>query len=251
MDRGCNQDYDYWQSHGESDLSCGRHTDAAAKLGKALRIAESFGEDDPRLARTEGIYGMALLDARRFKPAITHLSRALALYDAVPGTREEIVLQILNELVEAQLKLARFGAAEPLLRRAADLAAGLHGRGSYQSGQLRATLGETLLTLDRREEAEPVLRQALMALEADPDPDVEVIQRAQECLGKLYLRQGRWTDAIGVLSRRLAFLGKARPRAAITGAAAADLAAVREFAAHEAMIPVESPARSAATGSRR
>jgi tetratricopeptide (TPR) repeat protein len=251
MDTGINPTYDYWQSEGECDLSCGRHAEAVTKLGKALRIAEAFGESDSRLARSEAMYGMALLDARRNKPAISHLSRALALYDASPGTRAEVVLQILNELVEAQLRLARFGDAEPSLRRAADLAAVLHGRGSYQAGRIGATLGEILLALDRGDEAEPVLRQALMTLEADADPDVDAIQRAQECLGKLYVRQVRWSDAIGILSRRLALLGKARPRAAITRTAAGDLAAVKDIAGQETALTPKGPMLAAAVGTGR
>jgi tetratricopeptide (TPR) repeat protein len=194
---------------------------------EAARLLAPIAEDDPGHLAVAELYAHALVEARRFEPALAFLARSIPL---APGSQK--------------LELLAARALEGLERPDEALQHLLRAR-AIQPGfpQTHAMLGALYARLGRLEEAEEALRKGLAA------PDAELASFL--ALGQLQLRRSAWERAAATFARASERFPSAL--AAWTGLAEARLGQGERELAREALARAEeiAPAHARVQAVRR
>lgn len=150
---------------------------AQGHLEAALRIAESFAEDDTRLATTLFALGSVYFDLERFEQAGDPLERAIAVEERSAGSTQTRLAAMLNALGLVHTRLGDYGQAEPLYRRAAAIFEAANGADHLSVAQVLKNLGGIRLDEGRYGEAEAIYRRVIPVLERGlgaRDPELAV-----------------------------------------------------------------------------
>src|SRR3989304_5933747 len=115
----------------------GHYAEAEEKFSAALKEAEAFGPEDPRLAAS--LNNLASLYAARGQAAGAEplLRRPLGIREKTLGPEHPEVAQSLNALVELHRARGQAGAAEPLASGALAIAEKGRGPGPPGRGEIR------------------------------------------------------------------------------------------------------------------
>jgi len=95
-----------------------RHADALEHAQAALKLAESFGPDDPRLARTLDSLAEVYQDQGHYAETEPLLKRALPIYEKAYGPEDPHVVKTLDNLVALYQAQGRDAEAKPLYQQA-------------------------------------------------------------------------------------------------------------------------------------
>ncbi len=110
--------WDLYMGAAAKEYSQGRLEDAEMSLKDALREAEAFGAEDPRLAVTLNNLGLLYEVQKKYAEAEPLLQRALAIREKSLGPEHLDVAKSLSNLGAIYRAQGRYPEAEPLLRRA-------------------------------------------------------------------------------------------------------------------------------------
>jgi eukaryotic-like serine/threonine-protein kinase len=189
---------------GRSLGDAGRPDEAAVLLNRALSIRERvWGPDHLELAETLVDIASNCSRAGDVDGAVRAGERALAILERTyPGDHVEKVIA-LGELGRAQESGGMLDAASASFERG--LAMGTRiGERQSDLAVFQINLGVLRMQQDRRDEAETLVRAALVAFEREPDVNGYEIGSAAAALGELVSRDDRWDEAEQLYVRALA-----------------------------------------------
>jgi tetratricopeptide (TPR) repeat protein len=110
-----------WEMHATSGVKAfqqGDYTEAEKQYTAALRKAEEFGSQDPRLATSLSNLALLYEAQGRYAEAEPLHQRALATRERALGPEHPYVATSLNNLAELYRVQGRYAEAEPLFKRA-------------------------------------------------------------------------------------------------------------------------------------
>ncbi len=193
-----------WQSHMQSAVSAHRRGDylrAEDRLQAALRLAEAFGPDDPRLAETLKGLGLVYFEQNRFEAAAPPLERALEIDGRAFGAAQRRFGASLNALALVETRLGAYARAEPRYRQALAIFRQALGPDHLNVAQVLESLGGLFLALARYGEAEAHYRESLAVFEralGGRHPDVA---RLLEATAGVLRLQDRGAEAVELEAR--------------------------------------------------
>ena len=171
------------------------YADAEAELTKALAIAESFGDRDPRLARTLHNLGYIFRAQGRLANAEPMYLRALGLQEAILGREHLEVAQTLNNLAAVYRESGALDRAEPLYRRSLQIREKRLGATHPEVADSLNNLAGVLRLLGHNVEAEALAERAIAIMETAEGGDPAKVATWLYNLSRLYLEQGRFAEA--------------------------------------------------------
>ncbi len=157
-----------WERHMRAAIEPyqqGHYAKAVTQIQDALRAAEAFGPDDPRLATSLNNLAELYRLQGRYEEAEPLNKRALAIREKVLGPEHSEVATSLNNLAVIYLKQGRYAEAEPLYKRSlAIVEKALGAEHPNVAGSLN-NLGEFYRLQGRYAEAEPLYKRSLAIVE--------------------------------------------------------------------------------------
>lgn len=210
----------------------GDSTRAFTDLERGARLRERLGGPDAEavgqslmwLATGYSMFG-------RFEDAVPLYRRALGTYEPELDRRHPSVLDATEGLAATYAALGRFDSASVLFEQVLPLQREVYGPENIQTVQTIANLGSMLLDMDRLEEAEPLLLEALRLrtrILGDALPTTTVLNN----LASLRQKQGRYAEAEALWTRATAIrqsaLGPEHPAAVSTLLALANVRRLQE-----------------------
>jgi serine/threonine-protein kinase len=152
---------------------------AEPPLREALHIRLAlYREDDPQVAQIRTNLATALGLQHRYAETEAIAGQAIAAFDKAGGDWRGVTAAALQTRAVALRQLGRADEAIALGRRALDLALAARGEQSSETQRARGALGKSLLVAGRRDEAGPLLRDALTRSRALlPATHVDLIER--------------------------------------------------------------------------
>jgi tetratricopeptide (TPR) repeat protein len=110
-----------WERYNQAGVSAyqrGDYAEATKQFEAALKEAQDFGEQDPRLATSlNNLAGLYYFQGR-YGETEPLFKRALAIYEKALGPEHPQVAESLNNLAVLYYGQGRYGEAEPLYKRA-------------------------------------------------------------------------------------------------------------------------------------
>jgi tetratricopeptide (TPR) repeat protein len=187
-----------WKSHMDAAVAAHRLGNAARaedQLQAALRLAETFGPADPRLAET--LKGLALVyfEQQAFEKAVPLLERAIDIDERNLGAEHRKLGQSLNALAIINTRLGAYERAEPLYRRALAIFRKALGPDHVHVAQVLESLAGLFLAQARYDEAETHYRLSLAAFERGLGPKHPDVARLLESYAGVLRLQGRIAQA--------------------------------------------------------
>ncbi len=110
-----------WQSHmdaGDQAYQQGNYAEAEKQLVGALKEAEGFGPQDPRLATSLNNLGLVYDAQGKYTEAEPLYKRSLAIWEKALGPEHPDVATSLNNLAELYRGQGKYADADPLYNRA-------------------------------------------------------------------------------------------------------------------------------------
>jgi serine/threonine protein kinase len=152
---------------------------AEPPLREALRIRQAiYREDDPQIAQTRTNLATALGLQHRYAETEAVAAQAIAAFEKASGDWRSVTAAALQTRAVALRQLNRPDEAIGLGRKAFELVLAARGEQSPETQRARGALGKSLLIAGRREEAAPLLREALArSLELLPATHPDLIER--------------------------------------------------------------------------
>ncbi len=207
-----------WQSHMQSAVSAhrsGNYARAEDQLQAALRLAQAFGPDDPRLAETLKGLGLVYFEQNRFEAAAPPLERALEIDGRALGAAHPRFGASLNALALVETRLGAYARAEPRYRQALAIFRQALGPDHLNVAQVLESLGGLYLAQARYGEAEAHYRESLAAFEKALGPKHSDVARLLESTAGALRLQDRGAEAEELEARargiRAGRSGKATP----------------------------------------
>ncbi len=178
--------WDDWTTLGVRAYQEGHYAEAEKNLSAALRAAEQFGEQDPRLATS--LHNLATLyrQQARYPEAQTLFERAVAVFEKTVGPDDPQLAASLSSLAWLYHQEGRFAQAEPLYRRSLSIFEKTLGTEHADVAANLNDLAEIYRAQGRTAEAEPLYRRALVILEKTLGPDDPRLALTLNNLAELY-----------------------------------------------------------------
>ena len=201
-----------WQGHTEAGVKAyqqGNYPEAEKRLVAALKEAEGFGPQDPRLA-TSLNHLAVLYDAQGKYPEAEPLhKRALAIREKALGPEHADVALSLNNLAELYYNQGRYAEVEPLHKRALTIREKALGPEHPDVALSLNNLAEVYRVQGKYDEAEPFYKRSLAIREKALGPEHPDVAASLNNLGGLYDAQGKYAEAEPLYKRSLAIREKA------------------------------------------
>ena len=146
---------------GMKALQEGRYAEAEQHWTAALKEAEKFGGQDPRLATSLNNLAELYRVQGQYAEAEPLYRRALAIWEKALGPEHPDVAAGLNNLAELYRAQGQYAEAEPLFQRALAIWEKAHGPEHPDVAQSRNNLAALYGAQGRYAEAEPLYKRAL------------------------------------------------------------------------------------------
>ncbi|MGE0440663.1 MAG: tetratricopeptide repeat protein [Gemmatimonadales bacterium] len=211
-----------WISYTRGNLQA---ADSLTRQSLAARI-RIHGVDHPETAESQNSLGVILFQLGQYQPAESLLRTALATREKHLGPSNpltEFVVNNLAVLLEARGELV---AAESLYRRVVTTDTALYGPDSPRASTGYINLGRTLGALDRYQEAEAAMLEALR-IDSLQNPDHPYVAYDLRTLADMKLGQQEYPAAERYYQRALSIYRKNTDDPIATGSALRGLAMVR------------------------
>ena len=153
------------------------------------KIVESMPGRRSTLAWILVSHGNLLMKENRIKEAYPKVQESLRLYFELAGDDHPDIGYPMFSVLKCQLELGLYQEAEPLARRALAFHQN-KGADPIKVAQAKLYLGQTLLHLNKKDEAEPLLLNSFETLRQTPGMDYQCTQQNLEQLINLHLANG-------------------------------------------------------------
>ncbi len=175
----------------------GLYGQSETEFTAALQVADQFGADDPRLAKT--LNNSAVLENAlgRRSLAEKRILQAIAIWEKEAPGRPDAPLDLptaWSNLGEVYLATARISESKALVERAITAYEKIGGASDPHLGPLLGNLGVINLMEHRFEEANRLLERSL-AIRRSSGGDPGSVAKGSNILGELRLGQGRFVEA--------------------------------------------------------
>ncbi len=200
-----------WESHMRAAVNAhrlGNYARAEDRMQAALRVAESFEPDDPRLAETLKGLGLVYFERNKLEAAEPLLERALRIDERTLGAAHPRFGASLNALALVETRLGAYERAEPLFERALAIFRKTLGPNHLNVAQVLESLGGLFLALARYDEAEARYRDSLAVFEKALGPGHPDVARLLESTAGALRLQGRNAQAEALEARAWAIRQK-------------------------------------------
>ncbi len=172
---GCSNEEKRWEgliAAGETAYQAGRYAEAEKLFLAALKEAEEFGEQDPRLATSLNNLACLYAEQGKFAQAALLLRRALAIREKALGPEHPDLATDLNNLALLYYVHGKYAQAEPLYRRALAIQGKALGPEHPQIARVLENYAALLHKLNREAEADKMeaRAQAVRAKHAKENP---------------------------------------------------------------------------------
>lgn len=232
-----------WRKFMDEGRAAGERGDyqaARTAFEAALREAEPFGSEDPRVAATLENLARAKAHQRQYAEAEPLARRALQIRETILGPEHYQVADSLDLLGAIVGQTGDHAQAESLLRRALTIHEKALGAQHINTARSANNLAATLLESKRAAEAESLARRALAIREAVRGPDHPDSAQSLYNLARALYMLGRPAEAEPIVRRALAIweksLGSDHVEVANAAAGLANtLAVLGQFAEAEAL----------------
>ncbi len=178
----------------------GDFTSASRLLLSALKDAENFGPNDPRLGATLHDLGSAHQELGNFLEAERYYERSIAIWEKGSGKySQKSLIQTVSHLITACLEAGHLAKAERLISRL------LEGRANtlteYDKARLFSYSGAVQQSLGRFEKALPLYQQSLAIVKRISKPNDPDVGLTLNSLGVVYLDLGQTSEAEACFNR--------------------------------------------------
>ena len=180
---------------GQYATNSGDFSRAEQMLQRALREAEHFGPDGPRVAATLRSLGQAYLAAKRFADAESAFRRALVIMDKGDVETNADFADLNVNLAISLTELGKHAEALPLLSRSLAIYAKQTGGQGPRTAQAHCMTGDAYRAMESWQAAEAPLKRCAEIREEDGgvlNPD---LADALYSLAQVYDRQGKYVLA--------------------------------------------------------
>lgn len=174
---------------------------ASQAFSLALKEAEKFRPNDPRLADSREWLGATYIEQRKFKEGEQLFRQALAIRDAIVPPNDEDIIKNLCSLGAAVAHQGKYDTAAPIFQRAIDLMTKKYGENDPRVTLGLFNLGSLYLHTGDYAKAEPLLRKCIEILEKSGGTDNRNISHALVALGEVYIKQAKYDKAEPLLIR--------------------------------------------------
>lgn len=161
-------DWTWLMDQANAQEHAGNYKEAAAGYEAALRIADKFDSNDPRIPITWNKLGMIYDALGRFSEADRLYRRALTSVEHAKGKTNPDYGTLLNNLAGVYVEQGRFNEAEPLIRQAVAIDTAVLPPDDLRLAMVRSGLGDLLIRHGRYRESERLLNQAIQVFEGRP-----------------------------------------------------------------------------------
>ena len=202
-----------WQRHTDAAVRSyerGDYAQAEMAAQAALREAEKFGPEDPRMATSLKNLAAVYSSQGRDAEAEPLYTRALAIGEKVLGPEHPGVADILTDLGVDYMLQGQYSRAEPLLRRALTIREKALRPEHVNVGQSLYNLASLYGRQGRYAEAEPLARRALAIYERAKGPEHPHVADALLVLANIYNFQGQYPQAEPLYARALVIFEKTK-----------------------------------------
>jgi eukaryotic-like serine/threonine-protein kinase len=179
-------------------------------INHASAAADRVGSPAARLRAARAI-GVAETSAGNYAAAAHQLETARLLAASIAPPDRLQLAGVLHELGSLAMRQRRYAQAEPLRRRAIELASAELGPAHPWVARLKGSLANTLASLDRREEARTTFEDAIARLDRELGPEHAELPEVLDAFGHLLLRTGELARARALFERSLAISDKVLP----------------------------------------
>jgi serine/threonine-protein kinase len=178
---------------------------AETVFSEALAMSREFGRSVHMdiAASLNGLGSLYAEELERPGDAIPLLEESLAIRRELLTDKHPALADGLHRLARARERLGLYVEALELFQEEAAIRKAIIWDKQVGYAKALSAVGRTLMQLDRPEEAEPNLRQALAILEFLPTTD-ESLAESQRCLGTCLVRLGRQDEGESLLREALA-----------------------------------------------
>jgi serine/threonine-protein kinase len=184
----------------------GQFREADSMLAEALSIAlDVAGPDALETATVWNSIGNLHHDQLELEAAEAAYLEALRIREAALAPADPATLIVLNNLGSLYTDAGRLEAAIEIGRRTLDARLVLHGETpNLNVAYSTNNLASALELAGRFDEAEPLYLRSMAIREALLDPDHPSLTRVRNNLGTLYIRTGRYEQAVALLAEAVA-----------------------------------------------
>ena len=189
----------------------GRYSDAQELLLGALKKAERFGPEDPRLAQALHRLGLVYKIRGNYAEAEASYLRALAIREKVLGATHTDVASTLNNLAALYETQGEFTKAEPLYQRALAIREKTLGPNHFDVSTVLNNLAVMYDAQGNYAEAEPLYKRALVIRERIQGPDHPEVATILENYADLLQKTNRAEEAAQLHARTKAIRSKSAP----------------------------------------
>jgi tetratricopeptide (TPR) repeat protein len=164
-------------------------------LSLALKEADRFNQNDPRLGSTINTGGLIYLAENKPKEAEPYFRRALAVFEKAYGEKSLDAGNVAFNLSDALRKQGKYDAAESFLRRTLEIYLAVLGKSSPKVAQTYYLLGDTQRHLHNYEAAETNLKRAGDMREMLSGMDSTDLATALNSLALCYTAESKYGQA--------------------------------------------------------
>jgi tetratricopeptide (TPR) repeat protein len=175
---------------------------AVAFYREARALADSFGPSDPRRWATYNQLGTACELAGLTAESVRTYREVISLVKSSIGTNNRTYATMVASLGTAFLNVGEFASAENLLREAREILLHLEPVRPVEIAMAQSRLGEALVNLRRRAEAEQMIEAALPVLQNGRAEAIE-LAIALNNLGVIRRQERRYDEAAHLLAASL------------------------------------------------
>ena len=200
-----------WETYMEAATKAyreGRYAEAEKQLKAALKEAEAFRPEDPRVATSLNNLAGLYHAQGKYTEAEPLLKRSLAMREKILGPVHPEVARSLNNLAGLHHARGNYIEAEPLYKRALAIQEKALGPEHPNVATSLNNLAELYRAQGNRAAAEPLFKRAMAIREKVLGPEHPNVATSLSSLAALYHAQGNYAEAEPLFKRALAIQEK-------------------------------------------
>ena len=200
-----------WEKYMKAGMEAyqqGQYAEAEKQFSAALKEAEKFGEQDPRVGSSLNNLAALYQVQGKYGEAEPLYRRSLAIREKALGSEHREVAQSLNNLAGLYHAQGKYAEAEPLFGRALAINEKALGPAHPAVAISLGSLASLYHDQSKSAEAEPLFKRALAILEKALGPEHPNVATGLNNLASLYHAQGKYAEAEQLSRRALAIREK-------------------------------------------
>jgi tetratricopeptide (TPR) repeat protein len=187
-----------WQSYLTSGVAASsqkKYSTAEQLMALAIKEAEKFNQNDPRLGSTLNTTGLIYMADSKPKEAEGYFNRAMVVFQKAYGEKSLDAANVSFNLGDSLRQQGNFPGAEALLHRTLEIYLAVLGNDSPKVAQVYFLLGDTQRHLHNYEAAETNLKRAADMRESLNGMESTDLAAALNSLALCYAAQSKFAQA--------------------------------------------------------